>query len=266
MVFAWALRLLLLAGAGGALAIALVEGGAKPVQPDAIYACPMHPGVRAHVPGPCPICGMALVAASPQRENGAADDPALAPIDLITVRPHLFPVPIRAPAWIGPDGAVVARFYRDEAEGLSPGIRATFTAARPLSAAVPVALLDGPPQVWDGETLELRFRATAAGGVAHGNGNGTEVGSVAVEGPPRPVLTVDESVVFTADDSRYVLVADPGGRSFERRAVEIGRVINGRAVVVAGLAEGDRVVRRRAFFLDADQRAREASLGASPRP
>ncbi|MES1209965.1 MAG: heavy metal-binding domain-containing protein, partial [Pseudomonadota bacterium] len=117
MVFAWALRLLLLAGAGGALAIALAGGGSTPVQPEAIYACPMHPGVRARAPGSCPICGMALVAAAGHGEESAADSPALAPTDLITVRAHLFPVPIRAPAWIGADGAVLARFYRDEAAG-----------------------------------------------------------------------------------------------------------------------------------------------------
>ena len=258
MVLAWVFRLLLLAGAGGALAVALVGGGAGPAQPDAVYSCPMHPAVRARLPGPCPICGMALVA--PVRPDD--DSPPLGPIDLINVRPHLFPVPIRAPAWIGADGAVAALFYPEEAAGLSPGTRATFTAARPSSGAVPVTLNNRPPRVWDGETLELGFRATAPAAV----GPGAQVGWVSIAGPPKPVLTVDENVVFTAGESRYVLVAEGGGRTFERRAVQIGRVINGRAVVVAGLAEGDRVVRRRAFFLDADQRTREASLGASPPP
>ncbi len=264
MVLAWALRLLLLAGAGGALAVALAGGGAKAVHPDAIYSCPMHPGVRGRVPGSCPICGMALVGAATRAEPGAADTPALGPADLVTVRPHVFPVPIRAPAWMDADGVIVALFYRDEAEAVSPGTRATFTAARPASASVPVALALRPSRVWDGETLELRFRATAAGRPA--SGTGTELGSVTIDGPPRPVLTVDENLIFTAGASRYVLVADPGGRSFRRRAVDVGRVINGRAVVVAGLAAGDQVVRRRAFFLDADQRAREASPGASPPP
>ncbi len=83
--------------------------------------------------------------------------------------------------------------------------------------------------------------------------------------PPKPVLTVDENVVFTAGEARYVLVPGRDGRTFQRRAVEIGRVINGRAVVVAGLAEGDRVVRRRAFFLDADQR-RVRLPGREPAP
>lgn len=33
---------------------------AEPVQPGAIYTCPMHPEVRQVGPGTCPICGMAL--------------------------------------------------------------------------------------------------------------------------------------------------------------------------------------------------------------
>jgi Heavy metal binding domain len=252
VVLAWALRLLLLAGAGGALAVALL-GGAKPVQVGAVYSCPMHPAVRAPEPGACPICGMALVAAANGAEETAADSPALAPADLITVRPHVFPLPIRAPAWIAADGSVAALLYRDEAASLAPGAAAVFTAAPPLAAAVPVTLADDPARVWDGEMLELRFRATAA------TDAGAQIGWVAVNVPPKPVLTVDENVVFTAGEARYVLVANRDGGTFERRAVQIGRVINGRAVVVAGLAEGDRVVRRRAFFLDA-----ESSVGASP--
>ena len=33
---------------------------AQPVQPGAIYTCPMHPEIRQVGPGSCPICGMAL--------------------------------------------------------------------------------------------------------------------------------------------------------------------------------------------------------------
>ena len=32
----------------------------KPVAPDAMYTCPMHPEIRQQGPGDCPICGMAL--------------------------------------------------------------------------------------------------------------------------------------------------------------------------------------------------------------
>ncbi|MEA2772805.1 MAG: P-type Cu+ transporter, partial [Acetobacteraceae bacterium] len=31
-----------------------------PANTDAVYTCPMHPEIRQHGPGSCPICGMAL--------------------------------------------------------------------------------------------------------------------------------------------------------------------------------------------------------------
>jgi Cu+-exporting ATPase len=42
---------------------------AEPVQPGAIYTCPMHPEIRQVGPGNCPICGMAL-----EPEVASADD------------------------------------------------------------------------------------------------------------------------------------------------------------------------------------------------
>ncbi len=38
------------------------EPAALPVSQEAAYTCPMHPHVRQHGPGKCPICGMDLVA------------------------------------------------------------------------------------------------------------------------------------------------------------------------------------------------------------
>jgi Cu+-exporting ATPase len=37
-------------------------------QPGAIYTCPMHPEIRQHGPGSCPICGMALEPLAPTAE------------------------------------------------------------------------------------------------------------------------------------------------------------------------------------------------------
>ena len=36
------------------------RGASSPGTEDAVYTCPMHPEVRQHGPGSCPICGMAL--------------------------------------------------------------------------------------------------------------------------------------------------------------------------------------------------------------
>src|SRR3954463_3240933 len=37
---------------------------------DTIYTCPMHPQIRQHGPGTCPICGMALEPAMPSADEG----------------------------------------------------------------------------------------------------------------------------------------------------------------------------------------------------
>jgi P-type Cu+ transporter len=37
-----------------------LAGTPRPVKPNAIYTCPMHPEIRQRGPGSCPICGMAL--------------------------------------------------------------------------------------------------------------------------------------------------------------------------------------------------------------
>ncbi len=36
---------------------------------ESVYTCPMHPKVRSKEPGQCPICGMALVPAEPEKEK-----------------------------------------------------------------------------------------------------------------------------------------------------------------------------------------------------
>ena len=46
----------------------------EPVQPGAIYTCPMHPEIERKGPGDCPKCGMALV---PIAGTGATDDSEL---------------------------------------------------------------------------------------------------------------------------------------------------------------------------------------------
>lgn len=263
-LFAWALRILLLAAAGAALSLALFE----PTTSDrraAAYLCPMHPQIRALDPGRCPICGMALVSA--ERAGAFAEEagPAIAPADLHTVRAYVFTTPTHAPAWIDADGAVVALLYRDEAEGLDAATSVTFSSATFSSAtrapevAAAVRPESTPPRAWDRETLAVRFRFVGPPPARPG-----APGWVDLPRTSRPVRAVEEALVFTDDGGgRYVLVPTPDGRSFERRAVEIGRVINGRAVIVSGLQEGERIVRRRAFFLDAELRSRAVSAAGS---
>ncbi|MCA8953958.1 MAG: heavy metal translocating P-type ATPase, partial [Planctomycetes bacterium] len=49
---------------------------APPVDPDAVFTCPMHPEIRQQGPGSCPICGMSLepLVQSPGGDDAGADE------------------------------------------------------------------------------------------------------------------------------------------------------------------------------------------------
>ena len=260
---AWALRLALFALAAGAALHALWPRGSA-AQEAASFVCPMHPAVHSSAPERCPVCNMTLVPAAAAGEAARGEAAPIARDDLVAVRALRFPLPTRAPAWIDADGSVVALFYLDEIAGLGAGTPAAFQPAlSPIAtappAAVPLALEKGSLRAWDEALRELRFRFVGDKG-----GRSGETGWVSISGPPRPVLALDEDLVFVGDGGRYVLVPARDGRSLERRRIQVGRVVNGRAVIVSGLREGEEVVRRRAFFLDADRRERAELAAGGP--
>lgn len=97
----------------------LSEGGkqAAVAEPSAIWTCPMHPEIRQHHPGPCPICGMALEPEFVRADSGPSAELvdmsrrfwiALAltvPVFVLEMGGHLFPalhsvVPERISGWI----------------------------------------------------------------------------------------------------------------------------------------------------------------------
>jgi multidrug efflux pump subunit AcrA (membrane-fusion protein) len=83
-------------------------------------------------------------------------------------------------------------------------------------------------------------------------------------------LVVPESAVLYSDEGAYVLAAPPGGHTFARRTIQIGRILDsghvadlagdhfGAIVVLSGLREGERVVAGDTFFLDAERRLQVA--------
>ncbi|MGE3874815.1 MAG: YHS domain-containing protein, partial [Parvibaculaceae bacterium] len=84
------------------------EKAAAPVDPAAIYTCPMHPEIRQPGPGSCPICGMALEPEIATADSGP--NPELAdmtrrfwiglvltlPVLVLEMGRHLFPALMHA--------------------------------------------------------------------------------------------------------------------------------------------------------------------------
>ncbi len=90
----------------------VVERPAPPPAPGTIYTCPMHPEVRQHGPGSCPICGMALEPEAPTLDQGPNEELAdftrrlwiggalTVPIVVLDMGGHVLPIPHMLSAWV----------------------------------------------------------------------------------------------------------------------------------------------------------------------
>jgi len=89
----------------------------------------------------------------------------------------------------------------------------------------------------------------------------------------RKLLVVPTSAVLYWADSPYVLAQAAMGDRFEKRRVQVGRILDsgyeaeragrseGATVILSGLREGEKVIAGYAFFNDVDRRLREAQVG-----
>jgi len=264
-------RLLLLALAAGALAVALTVGLTR--APVAAYACPMHPAVVSPTPARCSLCGMALQAAhggdrpdtapiSPRR-GGASDR---RPYGIEAAKRGTFSLEVAAPAWVEADGAVAALLYRDELATLADGEEGVFIAGDGLDRRVEVRHAAVPPRPWDDATVLARFEPIAAASarrarVAAAAPRPGVVGWVVLPQKPRDMLVLTYAGVVQAPDGHAVFVASSDGSSFTRRRVELGRVFHNLAAILDGLAAGERIAIGNPFFLEAEWRLRRSSGG-----
>lgn len=245
------IRLALVALALTAAVIAFVETR-RPVTrvagAAASYVCPMHPDVTATAPGTCPVCRMALVPVRPPETRGnPAAAPDAPPSDAaVAMRPVA--TSMRAPAWIEADGLGVAILYDDEIAMLDREETGVFRADGSSAREVPIRVVADQSERWDDATAAIRFRLDDVAAVPPG-----AVGSVQLAPRSRSLLVVPAAALLRSPDGVYVLVATEPSR-FEHRPVRAGRVVDGYAAVLGGVAAGERVVVSDAFFLDAAQR------------
>jgi hypothetical protein len=189
---------------------------------------------------------MALVPVVP-RAPVAEGGPRLPTGAVEAVRSRVVSEPLLAPAWVEGE-RLVARVYDDALPTLVPGDRLIFHPTAAPSSPVEVTATPGPFPRWDRSTSRVELRPAPGARLVRGT-----VGWV--EGPARSrsQRMVSISALLEGPDGPYVLVrAGTGG--FVRRPVRIGRTLDGSAAVVDGLEEGERVLVRSAFFVDAEQR------------
>lgn len=268
-----AVRVLLLLGASGATLAAFaiarrLDGGAggaaststststgaaaTAAPPAAVYTCPMHSEVRAPGPGDCPICRMALQPAQARTgEEVRVPAGAASPVAAADVRRPAPLSPRRElilPAWLEAGGEVVALLHQDDLAQLEPGEDATFRPDARGGGALALRLLSA-------STLSARFRVASTPSTPPSDARPGTSGTLRLAARATEALVIPAAAVLESPDGPFVMLASADRRTFVKRAVTLGRVADGQAVVRGGLAAADDVVIARAFFLDAERRA-----------
>ncbi|HLK39937.1 MAG TPA: heavy metal-binding domain-containing protein [Polyangiaceae bacterium] len=252
-----AIRVVLLALAGGACAAAEWLGHVRGATVTSRFVCPMHPDVEASRPGACPICRMQL-------EPAAARDPPLEPSTFRVydfVRRRGFGQEVRGAAHVEDDGAVTALVYKDILPTLTADEKGVFSPSAAPAASYEVHPCPESATAWDRSTARVRFRADASSRALRAG----DVGWLRLAAKPREATAVPYSAILEDANGPYVLVASGDGRALARRSIEVGRVVGGAAIVLSGLRLRERVLVEGAFFVDAERELHhEASLELSP--
>ncbi len=264
-------RILLLLAAAAALVLGVVGRRSHDREAAAVmqqYVCPMHPQINSHAPGDCPICNMALVPMSellPEASRSANDDRVVA-----EAKARMVARAVRAAAWVGADGTGRALLYRDDLVGMAAEQPARFFGQRSPNMPLDAHLVSADQNRGDTSTVEVALRLDHPAEHLWDGAGPLDVGSLLIDVEARKLLVVPTSAVLYAASGPYVLVKATMGDGFEKRPVQLGRILDsgyeaeragrseGAIVILSGIREGENVIAGYAFFNDVDRRLREA--------
>jgi hypothetical protein len=228
-----------------------------------VYVCPMHPEIRATAAGACPVCGMDLEPIVDRSSAFLSIAAARPQIGSAVAERLLYSGEVRAPASVVAPGTVEAHVHTDELALIDRDAAALFSNGVEGAPATDVRALADPPAPWDESTSVVRLAMVGSdGGATPAVG---AAGWVTLAAQPRPALMVPAGGILHGPAGAFVIVLGPCG-SFERRRVQIGKVINRNAFVVAGLDEHERIAVNEGLLLDAERKNHPASGRGDPAP
>jgi hypothetical protein len=271
-----AARILLLVAAAGALVFGIVHVRSQDRQVAAAmqqYVCPMHPQITSHAPGDCPICNMALVPVT----EALPDAPGLGSKDRVVAEAQTRAVSraVRAAAWVGADGTGRALLFKDDLVGLAAEEPARFFGQKWPNMPFGAHLISANQTPRDVSTVEVAFRLDRPADHLRDGVAPLDIGSLLIDVKAKNLLVVPSSAVLYWASGPYVLAQNGMGNGFEKRPVQVGRILDdgyeaqragrteGAIVILSGLREGEKVVAGYAFFNDVDRRLREAQASAA---
>jgi hypothetical protein len=270
-------RALLLLAAAAALVFGFVRAQSHDREIAAMaqqYVCPMHPGIKSHAPGDCPICNMALVPMTEVLSEGPKPGSANDERVLAVAQSEMVARAVRAAAWVGADGVGKVLLYKDDLVGAAAEEPARFFGRLSPNMPFGAHLISAEQTPRDVSTVEVAFRLDHPSEHARGGAGPLDVGSLQLDGRARKLLVIPSSAVLYSARGPYVLVRG-AGEEFEKRAVQVGRILDsgylgaqagmqsGSTVILSGLREGETVISGYTFFKDVDRRLREVRVSSA---
>lgn len=232
--------------------------------PEGYYTCPMHPQVHQHDPGNCPICGMALVKVSGEKQetkpevvsshelHTTENQLALAGIGKYTVtrKDMTFTVPVSGRQLSSRE--IAFQVFESDLQVVKAGLQ--FSGSTSL---VPSEKLNGQVRSVDslvdpssrtvrviGVLAEPPKRSVLEGGF-HGEITATETSQIAIP---------EEAVLHTGlGQLVYVISPDNKLRPLK---VALGKKAKGEYQVLSGLKEGDVISTGPNFLIDSEAKIR----------
>jgi multidrug efflux pump subunit AcrA (membrane-fusion protein) len=252
--------------------------------PAGAYRCPMHPAYVSESPGECPSCRMRLVpierAGTGANEATASSVPGRATVVLSAERRQLLGVrseavrrvpldrAIRTVGRVAPDETsgprrrwILADVHERDLAGVRVGTSAEATVPHLPRQVFKGAVGDMAPVV-DGRTRSIRVRIEV-----ENRDDALKPGMLAdvfLRVALGFGLAVNQDAVIDAGLRRLVFL-DRGEGRYEPREVTLGARAGPLQQVLAGLAEGDRVVTSANFLLDSESSLSAAAPPAAPR-